>query len=298
VKVLLTGATGFLGSHLASRLLTEGHDVAAYRRPGSSLQRLDPLAGDVVWFDLETDDVALPFQRLGRIDAVIHAATCYGRRGETFAAMFEANTAFPVRVLDAAVRFETPLFLNTDTVLDPRLNPYALSKRHFAEWGRMIAESDGPRFANIRLEHIYGAGDDASKFTTHVVRQCLQNVPVIPLTAGEQQRDFLHVDDAVAAYLVLLARQSELPPGYADVGLGSGCPATIRSFVELVHGLCRSTSALDFGALPYRRHECMTSDADITLLRSLGWAPRLSLSEGLQQMIAGERINLSEGNNQ
>ena len=297
MRILLTGATGFLGSHLAMRLLEKGHDVVAYKRPGSSFYRLGEIAGDVSWYNLEADDVALPFQKYDRIDAVIHVATCYGRKGESYSTIFQANTGFPVRLLDAAVRFKTPVFFNTDTVLDPRLNPYALTKRHFAEWGRMVAESEGIRFTNIRLEHIYGAGDDTSKFTTHIVRQCLQDAPTIPLTAGEQKRDFIHIDDTVEAYLTLLERQAEIPQDFVELGLGSGGAVTIRAFVELVHRLCRSTSRLDFGALPYRSHEIMTSDTDITLLGSLGWTPRFSLVEGLQKMITEECANSHEGIN-
>lgn len=271
--------------------------MVACKRADSSVARLGKNADKISWFNLDTDDVALPFQRCGHIDVVIHASTCYGRKGEPISAIFEANVGFPLRLLDAAARFGVSTFFNTDTVLDPRLNPYALTKRHFSEWGRMTAEPGGFRFANIRLEHIYGAGDDPSKFTTHIIKQCLQNVPEIPLTAGEQMRDFVYIDDAVDAYLLLLERQAELPRGFVDLGLGSGCAVSIKAFVELAHVLCHSTSRLDFGVLSYRRHEIMNSNADISLLGSLGWHPRFSLADGLHRMIEEERsaIILHEG---
>jgi len=297
MKVLVTGATGYLGSHLARRLLQEGYDIAAYKLPSSSFNRLGEIANSISWYNFCSDNLALPFQKHGHFDAVIHIATCYGRNNESYPDIFKSNTELPVHLLDAAIRFKTPTFINTDTALDPRLNIYALTKNHFAEWGRMVANLNRSRYVNVQLEHIYGAGDSTSKFTTHIVRQCLRNVPVIPLTTGEQERDFIHIYDAVEAYLALLKHQNELPQEYLDVGLGSGCPVSIRSFVELVYKLCCSTSNLDFGALPYRRHETMNSNADITLLRSLGWAPKFSLREGLEKMIAEERktANSHEG---
>lgn len=295
MRILLTGATGFLGSHLAKRFLTEGHDVVAFKRGNSSLARLGDIAGDIAWYDLAVHELSLPFQEHGQIDAIAHVATSYGRNSEPLSSIFEANTLMPLQLLEVAVQFKIPTFLNTDTVLDPRLNRYALSKRQFAEWGRMVAQMAGLRFVNVRLEHVYGEGDSFSKFTTCLVRQCLQNVPEIPLTRGEQMRDFIYVDDVVDAILLLLERQAELPPGFVELGLGSSCVVSIRTFAELVHTLCPSTSRLDFGALPYRKHEIMNSETDTSLLASLGWHPRFSLRDGLQKMIAREQINNASG---
>lgn len=293
MKILLTGATGYLGSNLVRRLLNDGHDVAAYRRHKSSLSRIVDVASYIDWYYSDEEDLAVPFKRHNGIDVVVHLATSYGRNGEPSATVFAANAAFPVRLLDVAIHYNTDTFYNADTILNPKTNQYALSKKLFAEWGEMVAEQSGIRFANIRLEHFYGPNDDPSKFTTHIIHQCLKNVPVIALTLGEQMRDFLFIDDAVEAFSTLLEKQQFLPRGYVDVGLGSGIAVTVRKFVETVHSLCNSTSELDFGALPYREHEIMLSDTDISLLGSLGWHPRLSLEEGLQRMIIRERANFN-----
>ena len=98
------------------------------------------------------------------------------------------------------------------------------------------------RFANIRLEQMYGAGDDSAKFAMYLIRQCLKNISEIPLTAGEQQRDFIYIDDVVAAYMLLLKKQAALKTGFVEVGVGSGCAVAIRTFAELVYKLCPSES--------------------------------------------------------
>jgi nucleoside-diphosphate-sugar epimerase len=283
--ILLTGATGFLGSNIAKVLLADGHRVVALKRRASSLHRLTGIEKDIAFYDLDALDMATPFKEQGRIDAVIHTATCYGRAGETAMQVFQANTAFPLQLLEAATFFNTDTFFNSDTILYPHLNAYALSKKQFADWGRQLASNDRIRFINIRLEHIYGPGDDTSKFTTWVLGQCLWHVPELALTAGEQQRDFVYIRDVVAAYAHLLQHRTALGQGFQELGIGSSKPIAVRHFVETAHRLSVSKTRLQFGALPYRDHEQMQSCADTTTLQALGWQCQTSLEQGLTHMI-------------
>jgi nucleoside-diphosphate-sugar epimerase len=274
--------------------VSDGHEVAAFKRNGSGLFRLVDIAGDIAWYDADSLDLTEPFKLHEGFDAVIHTATCYGRHGESSATIFNANAAFPARLLDASVYFDTGTFFNTDTyfntdtILNPYLSLYALSKKQFAEWGKMVAVQGKTCFVNIRLEHIYGPQDDPSKFTTHIVRQCLNNIPTVALTAGDQLRDFIFIDDAVDAYSVLLEKQHILHGGDLQIGLGSGTAVTIKEFVETVHAACNSTSKLAFGALPYREHEIMQSVADISHLNQLGWKIKTKLEEGIKRLIEAE----------
>lgn len=289
MNILLTGATGYLGSHLAEAFVSDDHQVIILKRRTSNLRRLMKLQDSLQMYDLEGLDLAEPFEACGSIDAVVHTATCYGRAGESSSDVFEVNTAFPLRLLETAALFNTDTFFNTDTILFPHLNSYALSKRHFADWGKQLSATQAIRFVNIRLEHLYGPGDDASKFTTWIVQQCLDNVSEIKLTAGEQRRDFIHISDAVSAYLLLLQRSNALGGGFVELGLGSGAPVTVRGFVELVHRLTGSSSHLGFGVLPYREQEPMHSAADISQLVALGWSCRMGLEEGIVAMIGALR---------
>lgn len=286
--ILITGATGYLGSHLAKAFVSAGHRVAALTRRNSNLSRISSLLPDLQVFVAE-DGLDHPFRALGHVHAVVHAATCYGRDGETPFEVFEANTVFPLRLLETAGNFDADSFFNTDTVLNEYINPYALSKHQFSEWGRSFANAGVLKFINIRLEHVYGPGDGASKFTTHVIRSCLNNVPEIKLTAGEQKRDFVHIDDVVRAYACLLDKGLELGLGHHEFGVGSGQAVSVRDFVNKVHRLTNSRSTLLFGALPYRKDEVMQSQADTSLLEECGWRYQVSLEQGLQQTIDVER---------
>ncbi len=286
-RILLTGATGYLGSHLAEALLDAGHSVVVLKRKTSSLRRLESILPRVTLLDVDGLDFQMLFKEHGKIDAVIHAATTYGRNAESASQIAETNLNFPLKLLDAAVAAGVPVFMNTDTALDKFLNAYSLSKTQFAEWGRHFAGQKKIRFLNLRLEHFYGPGDDDSKFTTHVINTCLKNASELKLTPGEQKRDFIYIDDAVAAYMLLLEKQESQPNWFVEFDVGSGEAVTVRQFVELVQQLTASNTYLNFGAQPYRAGEVMLSQADVEPLRKLGWRCRHTLEQGLKLVIEG-----------
>ncbi len=142
---------------------------------------------------------------------------------------------------------------------------------------------------------MYGPEDDDSKFTTHVIKSCLRNVPELKLTAGEQKRDFIHIDDVVSAYFLLLQTAHEQPSLFQAYGLGSGKATSIRESVEMVHRLTQSEAVLKFGALPYREYEIMESKANIEPLRALGWESKISLDEGIQAVIRNVNRGVERG---
>jgi len=286
---LLTGVTGYLGSHLAEALLANGTEVVALKRHSSSLRRIENLLPKLALHDVEEVELPSLFSLHGKIDAIIHTATCYGRNNESVSEIFEANTEFPLRLLDAGNRAGVKAFINTDTILDKYLNLYALSKNQFLQWGKFFSKHNQLHFFNIKLEHFYGPFDETTKFTTHVIKSCLENVPELKLTKGEQKRDFIYIDDVVSAYLILLDKLDDFKNPFIELDVGSGQSVSIRNFVEIVHHLASSETRLVFGALPYRAGEVMHSKADVSVLKALGWHCRYGIVAGLKHVIEQER---------
>lgn len=287
-RIVLTGVTGFLGSHLATALVAQGCEVIGLKRHSSSLQRLAGVLPNLTLVDVEGADFDALFRDHGTIDAIIHTATSYGRNNESVAEIFAANTEFPLRLLDAGARAGVHAFMNTDTILDKYLNLYAFSKNQLLEWGRFFALHKKITFWNLRLEHFYGAGDDATKFTAHIVNSCLANVPEIRLTLGEQRRDFIYIDDVVSAYVLLLREIQGAPPALREFDVGSGTSVSIREFVTLVRRLTGATTELNFGALPYREGEVMHSVANVEPLTDLGWRCHHDIEAGIRKLLGME----------
>lgn len=302
MKILLTGATGYLGSHLVNGFVEDGHDVTILLRRVSNTSRIAALLGHLRCYEIEAGGTEALFKEVRNLDIVVHAATSYGRNGETPLVVAEANTLFPLRILDLACANGVETFVNTDSfyvneITYDFLANYALSKRQFAEWGHRYAEAKRLRFLNVRLEHSFGPGDDESKFVNWIVRECIADTETIELTEGLQQRDFIFIDDVVSAFKVLVTNAGSLNAGWMALGLGTGHAVTVRHFVELVHRLSSSKARLLFGAKPSRRGEIMRSCADNSLLSEMGWSPVFDLETAVRTLItfkSGRRESVVE----
>ncbi|MCF7971115.1 MAG: NAD-dependent epimerase/dehydratase family protein, partial [Methylococcaceae bacterium] len=130
--VLLTGATGFLGSHIAKALLDNNFKVLAYCREQSDFSRLESVKSDITWFKIG-DGLDAPF-KAAKIDHIIQTATNYGRSQEQSTLLVETNLSFPLKLFELAELYSINTFFNTDTVLHKYVNAYALSKKQLCEW--------------------------------------------------------------------------------------------------------------------------------------------------------------------
>jgi CDP-paratose synthetase len=287
LNLLLSGATGFLGSHLTRAFLQAGHNVGILKRRSSDCSRIADLQPALRMFDIE-DGLDAAFCQSGP-DCVVHNATCYGRQGESRTQVAATNVDLASQLLDISIARGVTAFLNADTPLGPEVSDYAFTKHQFRLHASALARDAHIRFIDLKLEHMYGFGDTPLKFTARVIQACLANESQFELTSGDQMRDFIHIDDVVEAYKLLLASLNEIPFGYSEFEVGTGSTTSIREFASTVRRLTGAKTRLLFGSLPPRPFEVMHSAADNSALKSLGWIPRHGLTSGLSQVIEMER---------
>ena len=284
---LITGGTGFLGSHLLKSFLTQNYKIILLKRSFSNPIRIQEDLNDIISYDIDKIDLESIFSNHS-IDLIVHCATDYGRKVVEALHVIQANLVLPLHLLQLAHKYSVPLFINTDTILDKQLNYYSLSKRQFCEWlntfkNEMIC-------VNIVLGHFYGPFDDVSKFATYIIQSLLSKKEIIPLTLGQQKRDFLFIDDVISAFNIIIDATKNYKPGLYSYQVGSGSRIKLRDFVEYIKELCEnSETVLDFGALPYREHEVMEFNIDLQAMHDLGWTPKFSLEDGLSQTIKLEK---------
>ena len=287
LRVLMTGGSGFLGSHLARRLTECGADVVVLKREKSRLERIADLTDSLRFYSLENCNLGEVFQQ-ERPQVVLHCATHYGRNDAPPLDIIAANLQLPLQLLQLSQACKTPVFINTDTILDKRVSYYTLSKKQFLEW--MILFSKTQVCVNVALEHFYGPGDDPSKFVTMILDSLIRETDAIRLTEGQQKRDFIYISDVVDAFMKIIEHSKESPTGMHNFELGCGKNITIRDFVHLACDLTgNQTTELKFGELPYRENEVMETRVDLEAIHALGWSPRIDLQAGLLQTIQDER---------
>ena len=287
MKILLTGGTGFLGSNILRRLLGLGHELFCIKRETSSLERVKIFKHKIKWFNVETSDFDEIISSY-KIEGIIHCATDYGRKQFNPIQTIETNLILPLKLLHAAANNNVLVFINTDTVLDKRVDTYSLSKRQFSEW--LEKYSNDILTINVALEHFYGPFDNDSKFVSYVIRKMLGNEDSIDFTLGLQKRNFIYIEDVVDAFIVLLNNINKLDNSFHNFEAGTESTITIKDFVCLVKKLCNNnTTDLNFGAINYRENEVMNTNTNIDKLKSLGWFPRFSLEDGLKKTIDLEK---------
>lgn len=293
MRLFITGASGHLGSRVVMRLLRSPQiELFAIKRRTSSLARLANAGDRIRWYNADE----LPFAKIleeCQPDIVLHAATQYGADSHGCATLVESNVAMPVQILDAAIAHNVKAFINVDTLLDGTVSAYALSKSQFREWLRACAGSI--RAVDVAAELFFGPGGNPRNFVTSLVRQLMRGDARVPLTPGEQVRDFIAIDDLVEAVECVLRHVSRAQgvPGYERFEVGGGSPRTIREFAMSVQGIVGNTAqALDFGAVPYRPNEPMRLVPDLTRIRGIGWMPNSSFRETIISMAEEERAHL------
>lgn len=296
MRILLTGATGFLGSHLLEKLLDDHHEVVILKRTTSDTWRITHTLDQITSFNVDVEPIEAAFANQ-KIDAVMHTACHYGRNQDSMSQVIDSNLMFGVKVLEMAIKYNAGTFINTGTffsagsLLSDYLITYSLSKKQFVEW--LKQSSNKIRAVNLKLEHMYGPKDGKSKFVPWLVDKMINGNDAINLTSGEQIRDFIHIKDVVTAYIMLLKRADELPT-YSEYEVGTGHPITVRHFVETLSDIVEKEKnisvkpRLNFGAVSYRRGELMHSHANIVSLAELGWKVTTTLEDGIKSVIANE----------
>lgn len=291
MNILITGASGFLGSALALRLGQMDNQVSLLVRKNSNLYRIEDLSSFKVG-RAETDQEINQFISEVYPDVVIHTACCYGRNGQSQLQIVDANIRFGVLILNSIKSLKKEVcFINTGTVLSREVSLYALTKIQFEELGIFSAKDldKNIQFINIKLQHMYGPGDDKSKFTSYVINACKNNNPTLPLTLGEQKRDFVYIDDVVGAYVKILENLNKLDRAQ-HIELGSGLASRLKDFVEIVHKLTNAKTELLFGQIPYRENDVNCMVANINTLKKLGWIPMFDLEAGIKKTIEMELL--------
>jgi nucleoside-diphosphate-sugar epimerase len=303
MKCLVTGAAGFIGSHLSRRLLREGHDVTGvdcftdYYPRWLKERNLEALRTEPAFSFIERDIRELDLSHLlGGVEAVFHLAAQAGVRsswGESFSVYIQNNIAATQMLLEAAKKTRlsrfvyassssvyglTPTLPMTELSLLYPLSPYGVTKLAAEQLCFLYFKNYRVPTVSLRFFTVYGPGQRPDMAFHKFFKAVAEGRPVTIYGDGRQTRDFTFVADIVAALTAALklGREGEV------YNVGGGHRETLNDLLPLIEDICGRR--FEIARQDRQKGDVPDTFADITkAAKELGYSPRTGLRDGLAQ---------------
>ncbi|MEJ2632456.1 MAG: NAD(P)-dependent oxidoreductase [Acidihalobacter sp.] len=290
-RALVTGATGFIGSHLVRRLLVEGWSVHVIVRPETDRGALSDLGGAVEIYEHDgTTEGMIRLVKEAAPDVVFHLASLFlaQHRVEDVARLITSNVLFSTQLVEGMLANDVRMLVNTGTSWqhfeDAPYNPvnlYAATKQAFEDILDYYVNAHGLRVITLALFDTYGPNDPRPKLISLLWKTALEQTP-IAMSPGLQKIDLVHVDDVVEAFVLSASMLERQTLGHERYGVSSGAPMRL---VDLVDAFERATGCeklpIEWGGRPYRPREVM--EPWQSYRTPPGWTPHISFAEGIVQ---------------
>lgn len=300
-RVLLTGASGFVGANLARRLFSDGCRVHLLLRESYQHWRLQEISSEceILLGDIADRDAVRRAVFTAKPDWVFHLAA-YGAYSSQvgFEKMLATNVTGCANLLDACIESGVGAFVQTGssseygyqshpTSEDDRLEPnshYAITKAAATHYCQFTARQHNMHAVTARLYSIYGPYEEPTRFIPTLLMHALRG-ELPPLVSPETARDFVYVDDAVDA-LVRLASAEHLAPG-AIYNVSSGMQSTIADVVRETRELLAVPAQPVWGQMAARAWDTGVWVGQANAIRQdTGWKAKTGLREGLSRTVA------------
>ena len=305
--ILITGASGFIGSHLARRLVRGGDLVIGTCTSPVRANRLRDMPAN---FILATADMGNPaaLQSLfaaHRFGTVFHLAACGVHEGTAGAAdMLSVNAAGSLNLAQIALRHRAGCFVYCGSGLEyesldaPVCESAALSAPNLYGASKVtgwllldyLRRVEGLPLTTVRPFTVFGPAESEHKLIPYAIGRALRREP-LRLTAGTQIRDYVYVSDVVEA--LILAAASNTSGAIFNIGAGTSGARTVRQIIETTMDLAGAPRSLcHFGEARRSRPDPRHLVANPTrAINQLGWRPRISLEEGLLRTIQSMTVS-------
>jgi UDP-glucose 4-epimerase len=299
-RIIVTGATGFVGANLTRRLVRDGHEVHLLIREECNPWRIKDIYPDVHLHKTDINDKELLTSIVGGIkpEWIFHIAVYGAYSWQTdLDQMIRTNIVGTVNLIEACLKTGFESFVNTGTsseygykdhtpketeFLEPNSN-YAVTKASSTMFCRYISQSRRIHIPTLRLYSVYGPFEQPGRLIpTLAIESLAGKLP--PLVKPEIGHDFVFIEDVINAYILAASiRGKELGAVY---NVGTGVQTSIGDIVACVREIMNINADPEWGSMPNRDWDTKIWIADNQKIKTeLGWCPEYTFNQGFCQMI-------------
>jgi CDP-3, 6-dideoxy-D-glycero-L-glycero-4-hexulose-4-reductase len=290
-KAVVTGATGYIGSHLVKKLLQEDWEVIIIAQPHFGYENLKDVLNQLTIVEYTGNiEELIRFFKSANPTVVFHLASAVltHLKPTQIPVLLQSNVQFGTEMLEAMRESNCRLFVNTGTYwqnyASDSYNPvdlYAASKEAFEKIIHYYVDAHNYRVVNLRLYDVYGADDKRPKLL-NLLRDRAGTDHTLSISKGEQLLNMIHVNDVAAAYLSAYHYLIENATSKNEIfGVYDGNFKSLRTIIELFESILETTFPIDWGGRPYKAREVMQPSTNYLPLP--GWKPQYTLEEGLRE---------------
>ena len=289
MKILVTGGAGYIGSQLVKRLVENENDVVIFDDLSTGRKESIPGNVELIHGDItKTEDI----KKVGRVDAVYHLAaqvsvprsiedpsgTSITNITGTINVLNENKDSVFVFVSSASVYGNAPVPVSEEAPLDP-LSPYGMSKVCSEEFCKLYEKLYGMKIAIVRPFNVYGPGQAFNPYSgviTKLIEHAKRGESLIIHGDGNQTRDFIHLEDIINAFILVLGKKGVY-------NAGSGKPTKINELANLVKKFSKKEIKIEYAK--EEKGQIRHSYADISRISKLGFKPTISFEQGIKELM-------------
>lgn len=284
MRILLTGASGFIGSHLVPNLLESGYEVTVLLRAESNFNHPGV---EILRFQKYSDILIL--LKDAKVDGVIHLATNYVKdhKPVDISPLIESNITFPAMVLESLRTSKVKWWINTcsswEFNKDLEVLPhtlYASTKSAFLRILLFFKSQQNFKSTSLVLGDSFGPGDPRKKIF-NFWKESLRTNFQLPMSGGEQKLNLIYIDDIITGYLKLIKYVSDNSDVQEFYTVRYPEIKSLKELAATTERIVGKKLNIEWGKLPYRENEVFEPASNFSLVP--GWSSKVGLEEGIRR---------------